>query len=122
MSLNQSGGPLKSLTCFSKTAASPARCVMRRLPSLTSDFLERPIGQPQKHHTDREEKFNMFKKIFTMGVLLIIAAVAVLLTPEVSHAQPYFGSRYGVYQTYYPSYGYQSFGYPTYSYYGTYGY
>ena len=48
----------------------------------------------------------MFKKMFTLGVLLVIAIAAVLVSPNIGQAQRYLGGGYGMYRSYYqPSYG-----------------
>jgi hypothetical protein len=66
----------------------------------------------------------MFKKMFVLGVLLVIALATVLVTPNVGQAQRYFGGGYGMYRSYYqpyynnygPYYGYQSYYAPSYVY------
>jgi hypothetical protein len=79
----------------------------------------RPIGK-----LEIRRRFAMLKKLLPFGVLLILAAAAVLVTPSAGQAQRYFPG-YDVYQPYpyyyYQPYPYSSFqqpfyGYPTYYY------
>jgi hypothetical protein len=56
----------------------------------------------------------MIKKVLTSAAAAFIAVAMVVVSPQPSKAQVYYGS-YGIYQTYYaPSYGYYgpSYGYP----------
>jgi hypothetical protein len=70
----------------------------------------------------------MFKKMFTIGTLLVVAAATVLVTPDSGQAQQYYSGNYGVrypyYQPYYgyyrPYYGYQRLYGPSYGYQGYY--
>jgi hypothetical protein len=65
----------------------------------------------------------MLKRRFTLAVALAVAIGIVLMIPQLGNAQVYFGSNYGMYQTYYPYSGYygSSYGYPR-AYVAPYGY